>query len=134
MFNGLLIASLLGAIVDGIKTAFVPTIPAENWANKELYYKDLMDGVSAEQRMKNAKNGKYKLTETYTEPHRTYPEPHRTEDGKIFIENYKSYKEDLREYGVHQTYKWVEQGKYNLTPEELEKELERIKKEFGFEY
>ena len=134
MFNGLLIASLLGAIVDGIKTAFVPTIPAENWANKELYYKDLMDGVSAEQRMKNAKNGKYKLTETYTEPHRTYPEPHRTEDGKIFIENYKSYKEDLREYGVQQIYKWVEQGKYNLTPEELEKELERIKKEFGFEY
>ena len=134
MFNGLLIASLLGAIVDGIKTAFVPTIPAENWANKELYYKDLMDGVSAEQRMKNAKNVKYKLTETYTEPHRTYPEPHRTEDGKIFIENYKSYKEDLREYGVQQTYKWVEQGKYNLTPEELEKELERIKKEFGFEY
>ncbi len=69
MFNGLLIASLLGAIVDGIKTAFVPTIPAENWANKELYYKDLMDGVSAEQRMKNVKNGKYKLTETYPEPH-----------------------------------------------------------------
>ncbi len=134
MFNGLLIASLLGAIVDGIKTAFVPTIPAENWANKELYYKDLMDGVSAEQRMKNVKNGKYKLTETYPEPHRTYPEPHRTEDGKIFIENYKLYKEDLREYGVQQTYKWVEQGKYNLTPEELEKELERIKKEFGFEY
>lgn len=134
MFNGLLIASLLGAIVDGIKTAFVPTIPAENWANKELYYKDLMDGVSVEQRMKNVKNGKYKLTETYPEPHRTYPEPHRTEDGKIFIENYKLYKEDLREYGVQQTYKWVEQGKYNLTPEELEKELERIKKEFGFEY
>ena len=127
MFNGLLIASLLGAIVDGIKTAFVPTIPAENWANKELYYKDLMDGVSVEQCMKNVKNGKYKLTETY-------PEPHRTEDGKIFIENYKLYKEDLREYGVQQTYKWVEQGKYNLTPEELEKELERIKKEFGFEY
>ena len=127
MFNGLLIASLLGAIVDGIKTAFVPTIPAENWANKELYYKDLMDGVSAEQRMKNVKNGKYKLTETY-------PEPHRTEDGKIIIENCKLYKEDLREYGAQQTYKWVRQGKYNLTPEELEKELERIKKEFGFEY
>lgn len=134
MFNGLLIASLLGAIVDGIKTAFVPTIPAENWANKELYYKDLMDGVSSEQRMKNAKNGKYKLTETYTEPHRTYPEPHRTEDGKIIIENCKLYEEDLREYGAQQTYKWVRQGKYNLTPEELEKELERIKKELGFEY
>lgn len=127
MFNGLLIASLLGAIVDGIKTAFVPTIPAENWANKELYYKDLMDGVSVEQRMKNVKNGKYKLAETY-------PEPHRTEDGKIIIENCKLYKEDLREYGAQQTYKWVRQGKYNLTPEELEKELERIKKEFGFEY
>lgn len=127
MFNGLLIASLLGAIVDGIKTAFVPTIPAENWANKELYYKDLMDGVSVEQRMKNVKNGKYKLTETY-------PEPHRTEDGKIIIENCKLYEEDLREYGAQQTCKWVRQGKYNLTPEELEKELERIKKELGFEY
>ena len=30
--------------------------------------------------------------------------------------------------------KWVKQGKYNLTPEELNKEEERIKKKFDYLY
>ena len=123
MLDGLFIASLISTVAQGVKDKFTPTIPAENWANKDLYYQDIMDGVSAKERMKNVANGKYKLTEQY-------PEPHRNERGQIVIENYSLYKEDLKNYGAYQTYKWVEQGKYNLTPEELKKEEERIKKQF----
>lgn len=123
MFDGLFIASIIGALYQGIKEKLEPTIPAENWANKELYHEDLMNGVSVEQRMKNLKNGKYKLTETYPEPHRD------SVSGKIVIENCKLYHEDVKNYGAYQAQQWVKQGKYNLTPEELEKERERYKKE-----
>ncbi|MBP3399611.1 MAG: hypothetical protein J6K75_07635, partial [Erysipelotrichaceae bacterium] len=75
-----------------------------------------------EQRMRNLKNGKYKSVNTY-------PEPHRDSNGKIIIENNLLYKQDLLKYGGAQTMKWVKQGKYNLSPEELKKEHERIKKE-----
>ena len=123
MFGLLGLVSILGTSYQLIKEAFEPTIPAENWANKELYHQDMMSGVSAKQRMKNVENGKYKITTTY-------PEPHRDKDGKIIIENSLLYKEDLRKYGAYQTYQWVRQGKYNLTPEELEKEHQRIKDEY----
>ena len=127
MFDGLFIASLIGTCYQAIKEAFEPTIPAENWGNKELYHKDLMSGMSVEQRMKNLKNGKYKLTENY-------PEPHRDKNGKIIIENSLLYKEDVKNYGAYQTQQWVKQGKYNLTQEELEKEHKRIKKEMEHLY
>lgn len=122
MFDGVFIVSLIGTCYQAIKDAFEPTVPAENWANKELYHKDLVDGIPVEQRMKNLKNGKYKLTETYPEPHRD------PVDGKIIIENCTLYNEDLFNYGAVQTMKWVKQGKYNLTPEELVKERESHKK------
>ena len=127
MLDGLFIASLIGSCYQTIKEMFEPTIPAENWANKDLYHKDLMAGVSVEQRMKNLENGKYKLT-------KVYPEPHRDKNGKIIIENSLLYKEDVKIYGVHQAMQWVKQGKYNLTPEELKKEEERIKKKFEYLY
>lgn len=123
MFGLLGLVSILSTGYQLIKEACEPTIPAENWANKELYHQDLMNGVSAEQRMKNVKNGRYKLVENYPEPHRD------PKSGKIIIENSKLYKEDLMKYGAVQAQKWVKQGKYNLSPEELEKERERIKKE-----
>ena len=64
-------------------------------------------------------------------PKSTYPEPHRDPvDGKIVIENCKLYEEDLFNYGAVQVGKWIKQGKYNLTPEELKKEQERIKKKY----
>lgn len=128
MFDGLFIASLIASCVQGIKEKLEPTIPAENWANKELYHKDLMNGVSAEQRMKNLKNGKYKLTEIHPEPHRD------PVSGKIIIENCTLYKEDVKNYGAYQAQKWVKQGKYNLTPEELAKERERYKKKWEYLY
>lgn len=123
MFDLLFVVSIIGTAVQAFKESLTPTIPAENWANKELYYKDIMDGVSAEQRMKNLENGKYRLTEVY-------PEPHRDVDGKIIIENCKLYNEDVWNYGAVQAQKWVKQGKYNLTPEELEKENKRIKEKY----
>ena len=123
MFDGLFIVSLIGTFVQAIKESCEPTIPAENWANKDLYYKDMMNGVSAKQRMKNVQNGRYKLTETY-------PEPHRDTDGRIIIENCKLYNEDVWNYGAVQAQKWVKQGKYNLTPEELQKERERIRAKY----
>ena len=128
MFGGLFVVSLVYTCIQAIKEAFEPTIPAENWANMELYHKDMMNGVTVEQRMKNLENGKYKLTETHTEPHRD------PVSGKIIIENCKLYREDVKKYGAVQAQKWVKQGRYNLTPEELEKEHERIKKEYEYLY
>lgn len=118
MLDGLFIISLIGTAIQWFKEATEPTIPAENWANKELYHEDIMDGVSIEQRMKNLRNGKYKITETHPEPHRD------PVSGKIIIENCRLYKEDVGNYGAVQAQQWVKQGKYNLTPEELEEEQE----------
>ncbi len=128
MFDLLFIVSLIGTGVQAIKEACEPTIPAENWANKELYHKDMMNGIPIEQRMKNLKNGKYKLVENYPEPHRD------PVSGKIVIENCKLYHEDVKNYGAYQAQQWVKQGKYNLTPEELKKERERIKANMEYLY
>lgn len=127
MFEGLFIASLIGTCIQLIKEARQPVIPAENWANKELIHQDQMNGISEKEFSKNLANGKYKVTETY-------PEPHRDANGKIIIENSLLYEKDLKEHGAHQTMQWVRQGKYNLTPEELKKERERINKEFEYMY
>lgn len=128
MLDGLFIASIIGTCTQVIKEVCEPTIPAENWANKDLYHRDMMDGVSIEQRMKNLENGKYKLTKTYPEPHRD------PVSGKIIIENNLLYKEDVNKYGAYQAMQWAKQGKYNLTPEELEKEHKRIKAKYKYLY
>lgn len=128
MFDLLFIVSIVGSIVQIIKESRTKTIPAENWANKELYHKDIMDGVSVEQRMKNLENGKYKLTEEYSKPHRD------PESGKIMIENCKLYYEDVEKYGAYKAQQWVKRGKYNLTPEELKKEEERIRAKYKYLY
>lgn len=122
------IFSILSTGARAIKEAKTPTIPAENWANKELYYKDMMEGVSPEQRMKNLENGKYKVAE------KKHPEPHRDENGKVVIENCELFNEDVRKHGAYQAYKWADQGKYNLTPEELEKKNEEHKARMEYLY
>lgn len=53
MFHLLGLAALLYVCVTAIKEACEPTIPAENWANRELYQQDILNGVPVEQRMKN---------------------------------------------------------------------------------
>ena len=127
MFNGLFIVSLVTTIVQLTKEKCATVIPSENWENKELIHKDQMNGVSAKEFQNNLANGKYKMTEKYIEPH-------RNANGQIIIENSKLYKEDLLKYGAVQTMKWVKQGKYNLTNEELRKEHERINKNFDYMY
>ena len=128
MFDLLFIISIVGTVVQAVKDASASTIPVENWANKELYHKDVMNGVSIEQRMKNLENGKYKMTNRYPEPHRD------PISGKIIIENNLLYQEDLKTYGAYQTMQWVKQGKYNLTPEELKNEHERLKDKYKYLY
>ena len=83
-----------------------------------------MNGISEKEFARNLANGKYKLTETY-------PEPHRMEDGRIIIELYK---EDCNKYGVPQAHKWMRQGKYNLTSEELKKQKEKFDKDMEYLY
>ena len=61
MFDLALILSAIFAIIQLVREACEKPIPAENWANKELYYEDIAKGVPVEQRMKNVRNGKYKL-------------------------------------------------------------------------
>ena len=107
MFDLLFIVSIVGSVVQAVKEACTPTIPAENWANEELYRKDIMNSVSVEQRMKNLKNGKYRLEKTYPEPRRD------PVSGKIVIENSQLYYEDAMKYGAYQAQQWVKQGKYN---------------------
>ena len=123
MFDALFIVSIICSCVDMFKECLEPVIPAENWANKELYNRDIMNGIPIEECMKNLRNGKYKST-------KSHPSPHRDASGKIVIENCKLYHEDLINHGSVQTMKWVEQGKYNLTKEELKKERERIEAKY----
>lgn len=127
MFDGLLIVSLIGACCQAIKEACKPTISAKNWANKKLIYHDRMNGISEKQFSENLANGKYKLNVSH-------PEPHRDGSGKIIIENYKLYNEDIRNYGAYQAMQWVEQGKYNLTPKEVKRQEEELKKKWEYLY
>ena len=128
MFDLLFIVSIVGTAVQAIKESCTPIVPIENLANTELRHKDIMNGVSVEQRMKNVENGKYRLIETYPEPHRN------PENGKIIIENCKLYWEDVEKYGAWQAQQWVKRGKYNLSPEELVKERNRISAEHEYQF
>lgn len=107
MLHGLFIVSLMGTVAQGIKNAFTPTIPAENWANKELQYQDKMNGMSAKEMIKNAERGRYVVA-------KKYPEPRRNEYGQIMVENCQLWNKDLIKYGSVQAMKWARQGKYNL--------------------
>jgi hypothetical protein len=108
MFNLVFIVSIVCTIVQIFKEAFTKPIPAENWANKELYHEDVMKGCTDEQLIENVKNGKYKLTEKYPEQH-TDPVT-----GQAIIENCQLYYDDIMKYDAWQVKQWARQGKYNL--------------------
>lgn len=122
MLHGLFIASLVSNCYQAIKDAFSPVVPAENWANKDLIHKDRMNGMSEKEILKNVHKGKYFLKEEHEEPHRDL------KTGHIIIENSLLWEQDIKKYGYSQAHEWVRQGRYNLSPEELEKELKRINK------
>lgn len=131
MLDGLFIASLVSNCADEIKRLFEPTITTEQRANKKLLDEDIIKGVPYKQIKKNIINGKYRLAEPQIK--KSYPEPHRDPvSGKIIIENFKLYNQDLMNYSGYQVGQWVKQGKYNLSPEEAKKEIEKYKEEQGW--
>lgn len=123
MLGGLFVLCLVASYAKAIKETWEPEIPAENWANKDLYNEDILNGIPIGERMRNLRNGKYKITAST-------PGPHRTEDGKIIIENSQLYNEDIRQYGICQAREWVKQGKYNLSQWELKKRQEELNAEW----
>lgn len=128
MLDLLFITSLVSNCVGGIKRAFEPTISAEDRANEAQITRDIIKGVPYEQIKKDIRNGKYRLAEPQAKV--KYPEPHRDPvNGKIIIENYTLYYQDLAKFSGYQVMEWAKQGKYNLTPEELEKEHNKYKEE-----
>ena len=127
MLDGLFIVSLIGGCYRLIKESCEKPIPVENWRNKESMREDRYNGMSEQEIMKNVKNGKYIIKDADIQQ---YPKPHTNEKGQILIENCKLFNEDKVKYSIEQIYKWVKQGKYNLTPEELEKERKRLDEEY----
>lgn len=129
MLHGLFLASLFSNSANGIKRAFEPTVTAEQRANKKLLNQDIIKGVPYKQIQKNIRNGKYKVVEPQVK--KEYPEPHRNPvDGKIVIENCTLYYQDLMDYSGYQVMEWAKQGKYNLTPAELQNEREKYKAKY----
>lgn len=124
MFDGLFIASIIGSVVDIFKEKTSKEIPAENWANRDLLHEDMAKGVSAKQQIKNAEQGRYKKTYTHPEPHRD------PVTGKIIIENGTLYNHDCMNYSGEQVGKWIREGRYNLSPEQLEEENRRLREKF----
>ena len=59
---GLLIfIGIVWVIIDLIKEACEPTIPAENWKNSKLIHEDtFVNQISSKEFQKNLRNGKYK--------------------------------------------------------------------------
>lgn len=118
------IFAILYILFGGIKEKCEPTIPAENWANKDLLHQDIMNGVSAEQRLKYARQGRYCIPKSVME---AYPKPHRVPNtNQILIENSVLYNKDLSDHSAYDAMKWAKQGKYNLTPDEMKVEDARI--------
>lgn len=127
MLDGLFVVSVIGTVVESIKEKFVKEVPLENWANKDLWNEDILNGVPIEECMKRLENGRYKK---FNEQTKVYPKPHRDSNGEIVIENSQLYYNDIINYKPLQVQEWIEQGKYNLTPEELEKEKKRIEEKY----
>ena len=125
MFEIFALAALfcvIGAIVESIREKREPEIPAENWANKDLKYQDIINGVPMDQIIKYAREGRYIVKEKY-------PEPHRDENGRIVIENCLLYDKDCKIYSPQMIHKMAERGRYNLDPEALAREIKRIEAE-----
>lgn len=124
------ICAIIFTIYQLIKEACEPTLTAEHWANKELHHQDIMNGVPSKQILKYAKQGRYYIPK---ELQQAYPTVHRDpKSGKRIIENDELFKADVSEYGASKAYEWLEQGKYNLNPEELE--IVHLKIERNFQH
>lgn len=126
MFDMLGIIGVLFAGKELIKEKCTPVIPAENWQNRELIQKDILNpDCSNNQFMKNLASGKYRKTEQTVEPH-------RDAKGNIIIDNTVLFWEDVNshQYSVEQIERFKQSGRYNLTAEEsqLQKEQQKRKR------
>lgn len=121
------ILSILAAVLTGkelIKEKCTPVIPAENWQNRELIQKDILNpDCSSNQFIKNLANGKYRKPEQVTEPH-------RDKAGNIIIDNTVLFWEDVNshQYSTAQIERFKQSGRYNLTAEESQMQREQQKR------
>ena len=118
------IIRILFAGKELIKEKCTPVIPAENWQNRELIQKDILNSdCSNNQFMKNLANGKYRKTEQITEPH-------RDSAGNIIIDNTVLFWKDVNshQYSTAQIERFKQSGRYNLTAEESQMQREQQKR------
>ena len=121
------ILGVVAAVLTGkelIQEKCTPVTPAENWQNRELIQKDILNpDCSNNQFMKNLANGKYRKTEQITEPH-------RDSAGNIIIDNTVLFWEDVNsyQYSTTQIERFKQSGRYNLTAEESQMQREQQKR------
>lgn len=61
MLVGVSIIAIIVAAVMWLKDALDKPVPAENWANEELIWQDMQNGMSIEQQIRYLKKGRYKM-------------------------------------------------------------------------
>lgn len=110
----MVIAAIIYLASKIIKEKITPEIPAENWSNMDLYNQDVLNGVPIEERLKNLQNGKYKRPENQEAPH-------KDANGNIIIENLSLYEKDWEQYDVATINRFINEGRYNLSPEVAKK-------------
>lgn len=121
------ILGAVAAVLTGkelIKEKCTPVIPAENWQNRELIQKDILNPeCNNNQFMKNLANGKYRKPEQTTEPH-------KDSAGNIIIDNTVLFWEDVNshQYSTVQIERFKQSGRYNLTVEESQMQREQQKR------
>lgn len=112
------IVSIIYVVMQLLKETFTLKLPGDCYANDELITKDRVSGMTEKEIRRNSKNKRYyfpkEIVSAYELPHRSSESSHN-----IIIENDQLYMIDYKQYGPFNIRKWMEQGKYNLNPEEL---------------
>lgn len=121
------ILGAVAAVLTGkelIQEKCTPKIPAENWQNRELIQKDILNpDCTNKQFMKNLASGKYRKPEQAAEPH-------RDSAGNVIVDNTVLFWKDVNshQYSVEQIERFKQSGKYNLTAEESQMQREQQKR------
>lgn len=121
------ILGVVAAVLTGkelIQEKCTPKIPAENWQNRELIQKDILNpDCTNKQFMKNLASGKYRKPEQAAEPH-------RDSAGNVIVDNTVLFWKDVNshQYSVEQIERFKQSGKYNLTAEESQMQREQQKR------
>lgn len=121
------ILGAVAAVLTGkelIQEKCTPKIPAENWQNREMIQKDILNpDYTNKQFMKNLASGKYRKPEQAAEPH-------RDSAGNVIVDNTVLFWKDVNshQYSVEQIERFKQSGKYNLTAEESQMQREQQKR------